>query len=149
MQKIFNSISEVSMRVLLLLDNIDDPISLERITILDFFATFGKDFGFSDKNLHGDGHLNMSEFSARNNIIRKTIVPLQQNHFIIIDGSMLGITYSISKEGRHLCGCSTMDYGKEYRIELEKVLKQTHKLTDDEIFHLLQKKILNKIRGNK
>ena len=148
MNKIFNSITEVAMRLLLLLGNMDDPISLERITILDFFATFGKDLGFTDKNLHGDGNLNMSEFSARNNIVNKTISILLQNRFIKIFGSESGITYSISEEGRRLCSCSTMDYGKEYLLELESILKLTNKQTDNEIFKFLQGKILKNVRGN-
>ena len=127
----------------------DAPISLERITILDFFATFGKDLGFSNKNLHGDGNLNMSEFSTRSNLVRDTIVILLQNRFIKMNGSKVGITYAITEEGHKVSGGSTMEYGKEYLVELKNILEQTNDLTDDNIFHLLPEKIIMRIRGNK
>ena len=52
---LFNTTAEVSMRVLLVLDTVSVPISKTQLVLLDFAATYSKDFGFTNNNLHGDG----------------------------------------------------------------------------------------------
>ena len=55
MTNVFNTTFELSLRVLLTLDSSNNsPRTVDIITALDFITVYGKDFGISDENLHGD-----------------------------------------------------------------------------------------------
>ena len=60
MANIFNTDFEISLRGLLLLDAYDSYLSQDIIRDLDLLATYGKEFGVSETNLHGDNSYSFS-----------------------------------------------------------------------------------------
>ncbi len=62
MNNIFNTSFEVSLRILIILNTVQTRLSIDRITALDFIAIYGKDFGVSEYNLHGDNDYRFSEY---------------------------------------------------------------------------------------
>ena len=142
MMSLFNTTAEVSMRVLLVLDAVTAPISKTQLVLLDFAATYSKDFGVTNNNLHGDGQYNMCELAARNEKIGDTIVFLLRNGFVSIVNTENGIGYCITDKGSQICRNTTMEYSKEYIKNLKQV--QSVVLTNDEtIMKLINRIVLN------
>ena len=54
MKEVFNTSFEVSLRILIILNIVKIRLSIDRISALDFISIYGKDFGVSKYNLHGN-----------------------------------------------------------------------------------------------
>ena len=65
MNKLFNSVFENSLRILLLLAEFDCGQSLDKIYATDFMVTYGATFGVSESDLNGDNQYKFSEFASR------------------------------------------------------------------------------------
>lgn len=142
MVSLFNTTAEVSMRVLLVLDTVSVPISKTQLVLLDFAATYSKDFGFTDKNLHGDGKYNMCELAVRNERIGDAIPFLLKNGFISVINMDNGIGYCITSRGAQVCKATTMEYAQEYIQNIQEV--QFSILSDDErIMDMINNIVLN------
>ena len=57
MNSIFNSPFELSLRILILMKTRNSRVTVDWLSCLDFVTTYGKDFGVSEFNLHGDANL--------------------------------------------------------------------------------------------
>lgn len=76
MKDIFNTPFEASLRILIILNVIHTRLSVDRITAMDFISTYGKDFGVSEHNLHGDNNFRFSEYASKRKIISEAIKSL-------------------------------------------------------------------------
>ena len=76
MNNIFNTSFEVSLRILIILNTVQTRLSIDRITDLDFIAIYGKDFGVSEYNLHGDNDYRFSEYTSKREIVSQAIKEL-------------------------------------------------------------------------
>ena len=66
MNEIFNSSFETGLRVLLVLSSIQlKAATVDRIAEYDFITIYGRDFGVSHINLHGDSNYNFSELASK------------------------------------------------------------------------------------
>ena len=70
MTKLFNGTFETLLRVLLIL-SVKGRITIDRILEYEFMATYGREFGISEENLHGNNNFNFAEISIRRIYIRK------------------------------------------------------------------------------
>ena len=68
MSEIFNSSLEISLRMLIILNTVQSRLSVDRIAALDFISIYGKDFGVSEYNLHGDNDYRFSEYTSKREI---------------------------------------------------------------------------------
>ena len=99
---VYNSISEIKLRILLLLEvSTQEYLSSDMIAALDFITVYGKEFGVSDKNLHGDNRYKFSELPSRREIVSKAIKSL------VIDGMLdislkNGFEYQINNKNEKL-----------------------------------------------
>lgn len=73
MNDVFNTSFEVSLRMLIILNTVQTRLSIDRITAFDFIAIYGKDFGVSEYNLHGDNDYRFSEYTSKREIVSQTI----------------------------------------------------------------------------
>ena len=99
MNNIFNTSFEVSLRILIILNTVQTRLSIGRITALDFIATYGKDFGVSEYNLHGDNDYRFSEYTSKREIASQAIKRLVLRGYITPHYNKSGFNYSISKKG--------------------------------------------------
>ena len=99
MNNIFNTSFEVSLRILIILNTVQTRLSIDRITDLDFIAIYGKDFGVSEYNLHGDNDYRFSEYTSKREIVSQAIKELVLRGYITPHCNKSGFNYSISKEG--------------------------------------------------
>lgn len=130
MMTIFNSSFEVSLRILLILYVTQDKISVDRIVAIDFIAVYGKDFGVSEDNLHGDNNYRFSEYAARRQMVSQAIKELVINNYIIPHVNKKGFCYSISDDGKSFCESLNDEYANVYKSNLERASKKFSSYSD-------------------
>ena len=120
MKDIFNTAFEVSLRVLIILNVTKKNLSIDRISALDFIIIYGKDFGVSEYNLHGDNNYRFSEYALKRKIISESLKNLVLMGYILPHCNKSGFTYSISKSGISFCQSLNDDYAENYAIIVPK-----------------------------
>ena len=94
MNKIFNSSFETGLRVLLVLSSIQPKAAtVDRIAAYDFITIYGRDFGVSHINLHGDSNYNFSELASKRASCNEGIKEFVLSGLISIKRSEEGFTY--------------------------------------------------------
>lgn len=133
MTQIFNTEFEISMRVLLLLSVFDSPIDIDYIKTVDLLSIYGKQYGVSEFNLHGDNSYCFSEIAARHDTIKSALRSLVKANLINVSTSQNGYAYSISDNGMTCCENMRSDYAKEYRSAVNKTKEYLNGKTAKEI----------------
>lgn len=137
MIQVFNSEFEISMRILLLLSTYNKPLNAGYIKAIDLLSIYGKQYGISDSNLHGDSSYSFSEVAARHDIIAKSLKSLVKSNLVNVRSSSEGYIYQINQNGIECCNKMTSDYALEYRHAVNntrehiagKTLKEIHDIT--------------------
>lgn len=80
MNNVFNTTFEVSLRVLLTLEVSEDKLSADMIAVSDFITVYGRDFGISSENLHGDNSYRFGEFGIRRELVKEAVKSLVLMH---------------------------------------------------------------------
>ena len=80
MNSVYNSVHEIKIRILLLLEcSTKEYVSADTIAGLDFITVYGKEFGVSNYNLHGDNRYKYSELPSRREVVRMALNILVTN----------------------------------------------------------------------
>lgn len=143
MINVFNSVFEVSLRILCILNENNKPISLERVYCLDFISTYAKDFGYYSINLHGNNNYNYSEFTTRIQLIKAGLKDLVLQGYVDFSITPEGLLYSISKKGKDNQKQMNDDYYKELSDILKKIISITDKKSDSELINLIENNSIN------
>ena len=122
MHKVFDSIFENSLRILLLLNEFETEQNIDTIYVTDFISLYGKDFGISQKNLNGDNNYKFSEFASKRQLIQETLKYLVFKELVLVVSDDLGIKYKINEESKTYCETLDSDYANEYRINANKAI---------------------------
>lgn len=131
MMELFNTPFETALRVLLLLETgARTDSSINMIAALDFAALYGKSFGFSETNLHGDNLFKFSEFATRKELTNAGITFLVQRGFVDVNPTKNGFVYRISSNGRKFASGLNTKYAKEYKGQIRLAL--SHFSSDSE-----------------
>jgi len=139
MNELFNTTFEVSLRILLILNESSKKISVERITSIDFIATYGKEFEISDYNLNGDNKYKFSEYSNKRKIILEAVKTLILNDYVKLTCNKQGFNYSITKEGKKLCKSMNNDYETNFSNTVKQGHLKYGKYTDRELINYINK----------
>lgn len=116
MNSIFNTPFEISLRILLMLEVASEQWkTADMIAAADFITVYGRDFGISTTNLHGENEYKFSEFSLRRELVNKAVKLLVNNGLINVTTTDNGFSYSINQEGLTYCSRLTDDYATKYR----------------------------------
>lgn len=110
MTDVFNTPFEVSLRVLIIFNIAKYKLSIDRIAALDFISIYGKDFGVSNYNLHGDNNYRFSEYASKRAIVSKALKELVLKEYIKPSYNKGGFTYSITKRGIDFCNKLSDEY---------------------------------------
>lgn len=137
--QIYNTNFEISMRILLLLNTFNKPLDLDDIKTIDIFSTYGKQYGISQTNLHGDSTYTVSEIAARRELIKNAIKELVLQNFAMVTSTTSGFLYSITEVGRKICESMSSDYSKEYSEAVFLTKKCLQTKTVKEIRNLVYK----------
>ena len=122
-KNIFNSSVELTLRTLLVLSHFSD-LNVDQIAIIDFKTTYGKYFGNSEYNLHGDNEFGLQEYGLRRQKISKSIKEgVLQGIITYREFAKKGFLYSLSTDGKSVVNnFPKVDlYFKEYNAALKNV----------------------------
>lgn len=116
MNSVFNTPFEISLRTLLTLEVAREQWkTADMIAAADFITVYGKVFGISETNLHGDNDFKFSEFALRRELVKKSVRLLVKKGLINVIYTDNGFSYSIAQKGLDYCARLTNDYAMKYR----------------------------------
>ena len=117
MNEIFNSSFETGLRVLLVLSSIQPKTAtIDRIAAYDFITIYGRDFGVSHINLHGDSNFNFSELASKRASCNEGIKEFVLNGLISINRTQEGFTYFLNDNGKKYVESLSSDYANQYLV---------------------------------
>lgn len=149
MNNIFNTSFEVSLRILIILNTVQTRLSSDRITALDFIAIYGKDFGVSEYNLHGDNDYRFSEYTSKREIVSQAIKELVLRGYITPHCNKSGFNYSISKEGVSFCKSLNDKYAEDFTDIVKKTDSLFFEYSDRELIYIINEYAINMVRGTR
>ena len=123
MDKLFNSVFENSLRLLILLDEYDMPQTLDMLYVVDFMTLYSASFGITNKNLNGDNDYKFSEFASQRKLVRDALKEMVLNGTAEAVSYKDGLSYIITPEGEDYCESLDSDYAREYRENARSVIK--------------------------
>lgn len=135
--KVFNTVFENMLRVLLLADTLDAPSNVDRLAALDFICIYGKKCKVLDKNLHGDNEFGFAEFANKREKITEAIKLSVRNDFINAEHTDQGFLYSINDRGREVVQNIQSSYSKAYTVGAKIVCRKFSGFTDDGVLQYI------------
>lgn len=140
MSSVYNSIYEIKIRILLLLRcSIKEFISSDMIAGLDFITVYGKEFGVSNINLHGDNRYKFSELPSRREIVQQAINVLVRNNLVEVSLNN-GFEYQITDRGEEFIQTFESNYALKYTEIAEKTFEKYGNSDETELFKMIQSK---------
>lgn len=147
MNSIFNSPFEISLRVLLILENSNGLLySSDMLAAIDFMAVYGQDFGISDNNMHGNNLFKYSEFATRRELTKEATRNLVLKDLISVDCGQNGFTYTITTIGIQYCSSLKSDYANCYREMVTKVLNYIEDMSEKKVLNLINEHSIRSLR---
>ena len=149
MNSIYNSVSEVKIRILLLLEHsTQEYLSSDLIAALDFITVYGKEFDVSDRKIHGDNRFKYSELPSRRQIVFQSIRTLVVDGFISISLKN-GFEYKINDKGINFVDRLESIYALEYCDIVKNTFRKYGSIEETELFKIIQSKsVIPTIRRN-
>ena len=121
MGKIFNSVFENSVRLVILLDALGTPEDLDMVYAADFIVSYGRVFGLTHADLNGDNPYMFSEFAARRKFVKSALRELVLYGLVKPLNGDAGVQYQITELGSAFSRSLSSDYAQEYRSVAHKV----------------------------
>ena len=146
---VFNTSFEVSLRMLIILNTVQTRLSIDRITALDFIAIYGKDFGVSEYNLHGDNDYKFGEYTSKREIVSQAIKELVLRGYINPRYNKRGFTYSISKNGVIFCESLNDKYAEDFTEIVKKANAVFLDYSDRKLTHCINEYAIAVLRDEK
>lgn len=134
---LFNSPFEMSIRVLLLLSEIDDYMSADKIMALDFIICYSNDYGLLFSNLHGINQYKLSEIANRRKLVYESIKILVTKGMIKVKIEK-GYLFSITTTGKEFIDSLESSYSKEYRKISATVIDKYGSESEDSILNVIR-----------
>ena len=136
-RKVFNTVFENMLRVLLLADTLNAPANVDRLAALDFICIYGKKCKVLDKNLHGDNEFGFAEFANKREKITEAIKLSVRNDFIKVEHTDQGFLYSINDRGREVVQNIQSSYARAYTVGAKIVCRKFSGFTDDGVLQYI------------
>lgn len=146
---VFNTQFEVSLRILIILDVTQIRLSIDRISALDFISIYGRDFGVSEYNLHGDNDYRFSEYASKREIISQSVKYLVMMSYILPHCNKSGFTYSISKSGTSICRALNDEYAENYAANAKRTHNMFLSYSDRKLIYTINDYAISVFRGEK
>lgn len=138
---VFNSDTEFSSRILVLMAEVREPLTLERILLYDFISCFPLTFGIQGNSVLGKNRFLFSEISLRREKIVSALRTLMFKGLVAVCLDVhSGFLYALTKEGLVLDKCLEDDYLNAYLDNLDQVIEKYSGYGDIELMMSVQKK---------
>lgn len=143
--KIFNSIFEMKLRILLLLSQTKRALYKEEIVNMDFVTIYSADFGIGEENLHGDNTYKYGEFASRHELAWEALKQLVVEGLITVVTNG-GFSYKISADGLKYANSLESAYSVQYRDTAREVYQKYSNYSEKEMRTEIDKKALKSAR---
>jgi len=137
MKDVFNTSFEMSLRILIILNTAQSKLSIDRITALDFISIYGRDFGVSEYNLHGDNSYRFSEYATQREIISQAIKELVLRNYIKPHCNKSGFSYNVLYSGMSFCESLNDEYAECFIDIVKKAIILFSNYSDRELTHCI------------
>lgn len=139
MNKIFNTVFENSLRMILLLDLYDMPQSIDMLYAVDFMTQYGKTFGITNVELNGSNPFKFSEFVGRRELVQESLRQLVLKGLAQPIETCKGMTYVISAEGEEYCASLDSEFSMKYREYAKQTIEMVGDQTERQIIMQINK----------
>lgn len=143
-KSLFNSHFEMAVRILLLLDLIDEYLSADKILSLDFIICYSNDYGFEAPNLHGINMYKLSEMANRRKLVYNSIQSLVTKGLIRAKVDK-GYTFCITTSGIKIVDLLTSEYSREYRKIGMSIIEKYGDESEENLMKLLHSKEVSEV----
>lgn len=120
--------------------------TVDRIAAYDFITIYGRDFGVSQNNLHGDSNFNFSELASKRANCNEGIKEFVLDGLISINRTEEGFTYYLNDSGKTYVKSLSSDYAAQYLAISKEVHNMFADKSDEEIIKLINKKAITELR---
>lgn len=125
---------EVGYRLLLLLDYLPEgQYSARWLSDMDFMTIYGKTFGITDTNLHGDSWMRFTEYATRFTTIVAALHELVIRNYVMAIPTKTGFVYQIADPGKKVTSEMQTSYSRRYRTYTNLVYSRIKDFTEDEL----------------
>lgn len=149
MKDVFNTPFEMSLRILIILYTARSKLSIDRITALDFISTYGRDFGVSEYNLHGNNRYRFSEYATKREIASQAIKELVLRNYIKLHCYKSGFRYNISSIGISFCESLNDEYVECLTNNVKKSIILFSNYSDRKLIHCINEYAIAMFGGEK
>ncbi|NMB97431.1 MAG: hypothetical protein GYA02_12620 [Clostridiaceae bacterium] len=147
MSKLYNTPFEASLRILLILETLNyQSFSVDMLAAIDFISLYGRDFGLSNENLHGDNNYKFSEFTLRRELIKTAIKNLVLDDLLKVSSTKQGFTFSSNQKGLNFSEHLSSDYANTYRQAVYSVKEFVSNKTEREVLEYINKRSIYSLR---
>jgi hypothetical protein len=143
---VYNTTFEVSLRVLFTLAVAECKMSADMIAVSDFLTVYGRDFGLSDENLHGDNSYRFGEFAVRREVVGEAVKELVLKAFITADSTSEGFVYAIHQRGREYIDTFDNEYARLYCGISAKVRDYLHGASVRKVLRLINERSMESLQ---
>jgi hypothetical protein len=141
MRSILDSVFEMSLRILLILDEMPESLSNDKIAIIDVYTLYGGTLGAAERNIHMENCFILDEYDARRELTKRAVKYLVIRNLIKISRDKSGIKYIITEQGRQFVSEVTSEYAKEYKTALFSVKRFIADKTEQELFRHMSRRV--------
>lgn len=114
MNRFFNTPFEMQLRILMLLINCPfDKMDKYQFVCYDFICCYGKDYGVSESNLHGNSAYKFGEIASRKELVDMAIKELVTRGLVDVTQDN-GFKYQINDNGINFIDSLDNVYGENY-----------------------------------
>lgn len=137
MKELFNTTFEMELRIVLLLSNIEGKfLSSEEITTLDFIVTYGKVFGISDKNMHGNSIYKFGEIASRRELVSLALKNLVTSGMLKVNLEN-GYLFALSDTGINYANQLMSEYANEYYTNANRAISEYGEYSAEELMRMI------------
>lgn len=122
MNRLFNTVFENSLRMLLLLNLYEMPQTLDMLYAVDFMTQYGKTFGITNEELNGSNPFKFSEFTGRRDLVKESLRQLVLKGLVQPVETSKGMSYVISSEGEEYCAMLDSEFAMKYKEYASKTI---------------------------
>lgn len=143
---LFNSATEFAIRTVVLLAELESPMTLDRIVAYDFIATYPTEFNIGSVDINGKNHFKFSEFALRRESTKEAIkLLLFKNLVDIAEDNACGFKYLISLKGNIFAENLKNEYLMQYRSNIARVEDKFCSTDDLHLATMLYSRTVNEL----
>lgn len=135
--RLFDTVFETSLRLVLLLDELDTDASADYIQAVDFMALYGKHFSVSDSSINGDNPYMFCEYASRRELVRAALNELVLQGRVFPTAEESGFLFRNTFDGHRLADSLDNDFSQKYRRTVEAVLESIKEIEEGALIEKL------------